>query len=68
MNVDESLDQSRRMKTSVDECRRMQTSQKNFFLVLMEASEDVCSLICRKFLPQKHRLMKKFFYIVIDAL
>ena len=54
-----------------NECRRMYTSEEEsldeckwiknkFCVILIEASQDRCFLICCRFLPKKHRWMKKF--------
>ena len=41
---------------------------EKFFIVINKTSEDGCSLICGRFLPQKHSEWRDMFFIVIDAL
>ena len=50
---------------NVDECQQF---KKTFFLILMEASQDGCSLISSRFLPESIGEWRYLFYIVIDAL
>ena len=58
-SIGESLDESNWMYTNVNKCK--ETKEKNFFFFDINGGfQDGCSLFCRRFLPQKHRWIKKF--------
>ena len=59
----ESLDECRRMLTSVDGSLDKCKPVKKPFLILMDASEDKCSIICGKFVLHFNRctVITQFF-------
>ena len=63
-SVDESLDKSGRLQMSVDECRLVQTNETSvneliFFDINGGFPRQIFLNLCR-FLPQRHRRLKKF--------
>ena len=67
MNRQTSLDDCGQVQTNINECRRRQKSKwiKKIFVEISGGFPRWMFFSLRRFLPQKLRRMKKFFYILV---